>query len=298
MKNLLLPLLCSSLVAGAVGAGVALTVGSRSAAPVQARAAEPDAANLSREVARLGAAQVELAAALEELRLAPRESSRLPAEDVGAAVERYLAGRAVAADAAAPASVAADGDAQRVGDAMAQLLGDELDDNQVQALWAELGKAGLSDELVAAFEARVEGDPNDPDARVELGTAYLQKIFEVGNGPAAGLWAMKADAAFDAALALDERHWDARFTKAVSLSFWPPALGKQNAAIEQFEVLLAQQQGAPNEPRFAETYLYLGNMYQQTGQAEKALSTWQQGLGLYPESLALQSQVQLTQKQP
>jgi tetratricopeptide (TPR) repeat protein len=296
MKSLLLPVLVSSLAAGAVGAAVALTLGPRSEPVAQTRAVEPGASDLSREVARLAASQAELASALEDLRLAPREPARLPADDVGAAVERYLAAREAAPEAAATPAV--DGDARRVDEALAQLLGDELDDDEAQTLWAELGKAGLSDELVAAFEARVERDPNDPDLRVELGEAYLQKIFEVGNGPMAGVWAMKADAAFDAALALDERHWEARFTKAVSLSFWPPALGKQNAAIEQFELLLAQQQDEPKAPHFSQTYLFLGNMYQQTGQPEKALSTWQAGLGQYPDSPELASQVQLTQKQP
>jgi tetratricopeptide (TPR) repeat protein len=296
MKSLLLSALVCSLAAGAVGAGIALSLGPRSAPVAQTRAVEPGASELSREVARLAASQAELAAALEELRQAPREPARLPSEDVGAAVERYLAARETAPG--AEAAPAVDDDAQRVEEALARLLGGELDDDEVQVLWAELGKAGLSDELVAAFEARAQRDPNDPDVRVELGQAYLQKIFEVGNGPMAGVWAMKADAAFDAALALDERHWDARFTKAVSLSFWPPALGKQNAAIEQFELLLAQQQDEPKSPHFAQTYLFLGNMYQQTGQPEKALATWQAGLGQYPDNGELASQVQLTQKQP
>lgn len=297
MKALLVPLLLSSFVAAAVGAGVALTLGSRAAVPVQARAAEPAAADLSHELKRLSAAQTELAARIEELRLAPIESARLPAEDLGAAVERYLAARE-ASGAAAPEAARADDSAQRVERALASLLEDDLDDGEVQNLWTELGQAGLSDELVAAFEARVERDPSDPDVRVELGQAYLQKIFEVGNGPAAGIWAMKADAAFDAALELDERHWDARFTKGVSLSFWPPALGKQNAAIEQFELLLEQQEDGAPEPRFAQTFLFLGNMYQQTGQPEKALATWQAGLGQYPGNEDLASQVQLLQKQP
>ena len=298
MKTLLLSVLVSSIVAGAVGAGVALSLGARAAPPVPVRAAEPGTAELARELARLGASQSELAARLDELRLEPRASARLPAEDVGAAVERYLAARSAAPQESAPEAPVVDADARRVEEAMARLLGGELDDDEVQVLWSELGKAGLSDELVAAFEARVERDPNDPDVRVELGQAYLQKIFEVGNGPMAGVWAMKADGAFDAALALDERHWDARFSKAISLSFWPPALGKQNAAIEQFELLLEQQAGDASEPHFAQTYLFLGNMYQQTGQAEKAQATWQQGLGLFPGNEALASQVQLTQKQP
>lgn len=298
MKNLLFPLLLSSVVGGAVGALVAWSLGGSATPASTARAAAPQSQNLERELARLSAAQAELAEGLDELRRAPREPARLPEQELGAAIERYLAGRDVAPESAAAQAAPVDLDARRVEEALARLTGEDLPDEVAQALWAELGKAGLSDELVAAFEARVERDPNDPDLRVELGEAYLQKIFEVGNGPAVGMWAMKADSAFDAALALDERHWDARFAKAVSLSFWPPALGKQNAAIEQFERLLAQQQGQAQEPRFAQTYLFLGNMYQQTGQPQKALSTWQAGLAQYPGSEELAGQVQLVQKQP
>ena len=165
-----------------------------------------------------------------------------------------------------------------------------------QALWSALGEKGLSDELVAMFEDRVEREPNDPDLRVELGSAYLQKVFEVGgSSPTAGMWAMKADAAFDAALALDENHWEARFSKAISYSFWPPALGMQNKAIAQFETLLQQQQSQPPSPQFAQTYYFLGNMYQQTGNPGKALQVWQQGLALYPGNDQLMAQLAAAQ---
>ena len=56
--------------------------------------------------------------------------------------------------------------------------------------------------------------------------------------------ANKADQAFDAALAVDEKHWDARFTKATALSFWPPIFGKQAESVRQFEILIDQQESA------------------------------------------------------
>ena len=42
----------------------------------------------------------------------------------------------------------------------------------------------------------------------------------------------------------------------------------------------------------------LGNMYQQTGQPEKALATWQQGYALYPDNTSLADQVTLSAKNP
>jgi tetratricopeptide (TPR) repeat protein len=87
------------------------------------------------------------------------------------------------------------------------------------------------------------------------------------------------------------RSWDARFAKAVSLSFWPPLLGKQNEAIKNFEVLVEQQAGQPQKPEYAQTYWALGNMYTQSGDKAKALATWQQGLALYPGNAQLEAQI-------
>ena len=120
---------------------------------------------------------------------------------------------------------------------------------------------------------------------------FLQKTQLSGNGPEAGLWAMKADQAFDDILALDEQHWDARFTKAVALSFWPPIFGKQSEAIRQFEVLREQQRHQTPSAGHGQTYLLLGNLYQQMGQTEKALQVWQEGAGIFPDMAELQAQI-------
>src|SRR6185295_3541836 len=85
--------------------------------------------------------------------------------------------------------------------ALAKLLDPNLDDVERQKLWREFSAQGLTDALIAEYEQRAEREPNNPDRKVELGEAYLQKIFEVGNSPLAGVWATKADGAFDAALA-------------------------------------------------------------------------------------------------
>jgi tetratricopeptide (TPR) repeat protein len=294
-----LPVLLAALVAGALAGALATLLVAPPAAPVEAGAGSEA---LERAVAQLAERTEQLARQLEDLeahRAAPA-AGRLSLDELDAAVARVLDGRGAAggeglheepllADAqrTGPESARA-----RVEQAFEQLLAGELTQEQRQALWAELGSEGLSDELVALFEEQVEREPNNPDLRVELGSAYLQKVFEVGgSSPTAGLWAMKADGAFDAALALDDQHWEARFSKAISYSFWPPALGMQNKAIAQFETLVEQQEGQPPSPQFAQTYYFLGNMYQQTGSPEKALATWQQGLALYPGDAQLMAQL-------
>jgi tetratricopeptide (TPR) repeat protein len=174
----------------------------------------------------------------------------------------------------------------------AQLDDPNLGEMERQLLWEKARKSGMTDALVKAMEQRVEREPNNPDLRLDMGKAYLQKVFEAGGGPMAGVWATKADKAFDSALELDPQHWESRFQKAVSLSFWPPALGKQGQAIGEFETLVAQQNAGPKQAQHAQTYLFLGNLYQQSGSIQKAIDAWQKGSNLFPENEALKKQIQ------
>jgi tetratricopeptide (TPR) repeat protein len=102
-----------------------------------------------------------------------------------------------------------------------------------------------------------------------------------------GTWAVKADKAFDAALALDDHHWSARFSKAASLAFWPAILGKQPEAVKQFEILREQQESQAPREEFAQTYLFLGNLYASQGNAAKAQEVWRKGAEFFPRSSEL-----------
>lgn len=190
---------------------------------------------------------------------------------------------------AIPESASSETDAQQPTEAVATaaelyaLLEDaDLDEEGRQEIWNRIRESGQLDDVIALLEERAEKFSDDPDAQVDVASGYIQKIFEVGEGPEAGLWAGKADKAYDRALALDDRHWDARFNKAISLSFWPPIFGKQREAISHFETLISQQENGAPEDRHAQSYLLLGNLYAQSGDTEKAEATWKQGLGLFP----------------
>lgn len=204
--------------------------------------------------------------------------------DAAAALVAAGSDVATAEDAAAPAFADAD-------EAFAALLRDGLDFDERSQLLRRIRAAGLSEAVLEALIEAAEERPHDAALQLVLGEAYLDKVFEVGNTPEAGMWAMKADAAFDQALAADPAHWDARFTKAVSLSNWPPFLGKQNEAIRQFETLVQQQGSSAANPSFADTYLILGNLYQQTGRPDEALRVWRLGAGLFPGRQDLRDQI-------
>lgn len=289
-------LLTSALLAAGVSTAIVTTLQSDSQ-PAQAAMTPDGHTELERALARLEQEQAHLAEVVAELRLQPAAAapSRISMGDIDAAVERYMRDKAPPEVEGGAATEVAD--VARVGfDKQAvfdQLLSGEVSDGEAQALWSQLAERGLSDEMLAVFEQRVADDPTNPDKRVELGTAYLNKIQEVGNGPLAGVFATKADSAFDQALEIDDHHWEARFNKAVALSFWPPVFGKQGAAIEQFEILVAQQVQVQPEASHANTHLLLGNMYQQLGQTGKARAAWEQGASLFPDFDPIQQQLRL-----
>jgi len=291
VPQLVLTVVVSGLTA--VGAASLFAPTGAHASTAEGAATAATVAGLETSLAAVEAGQRELRASLDNLALrlaagAPRENAQ-PLEDLEGAVTRVLEQREAAArsGAALAAAAATSADQLDLDDTIAALLDPTLDSGAREALWQKVREAGLLDEVLAVYEARAKANPNDPTAQVELGEAYLQKIFEVGSGPMAGVWANKADGAFDAALALDDHNWDARFTKAVSLSFWPPIFGKQPDAIEHFQTLLSQQAGQPKNAQYAQTYLMLGNLYAQQGKSADAEAMWKQGLQQYPDNAAL-----------
>ncbi|HTE06378.1 MAG TPA: tetratricopeptide repeat protein [Planctomycetota bacterium] len=284
VTQLVLTVLVSALTtAGAVSMLRPAEQGGPAGAPV---------ASLQSSLDSLQSEQRELRASLDNLALrmgtTASAPSRQPLEELEATVARVLEEREAARAGTAPAADApAAGAALDLDDTVAALLDPALDRAAREALWQKVRDAGMLDAVIAAYEQRAKDRPNDAAAQADLGHAYLQKIYEVGSGPLASVWADKADNAFDAALALDDHNWDARFTNAVSLTFWPPIFGKQPEAITNFQTLLEQQAGQAKNPAFAQTYLMLGNLYAQQGKSGEAAAMWKQGLAEYPDDPSL-----------
>lgn len=293
-----LPLLLVSVAAGATSGGLAHVV-LRPEAPAASRPVVE--ADLAEVVAGLREQQTELAREIASLRreaeMETPVAQRIPVgeiEDIVArALDRRLDPTAVPASAPASDLVAASASFDK-DEAFDLLLNGDMSAAEREEYWQKVREAGALEDVIALFEGRAERLSDDPEAQVDLGEAYLQKIFEVGNGPLAGVWATKADGAFDAALELDDRHWDARFSKAASLSFWPPVFGKQAEAIHHFEILAEQQDTAPRESHHAQTYLLLGNLYQQNGRPEDALAAYRRGLERFPDDSSLISQIEMS----
>jgi tetratricopeptide (TPR) repeat protein len=118
---------------------------------------------------------------------------------------------------------------------------------------------------------------------MDLANAYLAYV-QLDNSKYE--YSIKADGVFDQVLALDENHWEARFTKAMSYTFWPEFLGKKTEAIAHFEHLVNQQDAMPVAEHEAQTYLILGNLLEQR-EPERAREIWERGLRRHPGSTEL-----------
>lgn len=283
--------LFSALVAAGAAAGVSFAL-----RPTEAPSLQPVVAELQQSLAKVAQDQQALQQRLEQLAKAPavgsapvdgslRSAAAPSDEQIAAAVEAYLQRRAKgAAGGEAPAAaLGADGKPTFDMDAdFAELIGNNYWENT--EAWKKAFAAGRMDEVVAQFEALAKAAPNDTKVQMDLANAYLAHL-QMDQSK----WqlSMKADKVFDKVLALDDKHWEARFTKAMSYTFYPDFLGKKPEAISHFETLVQQQESMPVDASQAQTYLYLGNLLE-ARDPQKAKEIWQKGARRHPDNADLQ----------
>ena len=171
------------------------------------------------------------------------------------------------------------------------LVSPQASHQQKQEAWKYLGDAGKLDQVIAELEKRTASDTNNADCPAALGHAYLHKCGTIKDVREQGILAMQADKQFDTALSLDPSNWEARFIKAVAMSYWPPMLNKGDEVIQHFQTLIQQQEALTPQPQFAETYAWLGDQYQRAGRADDARTVWQRGAALFPADEKLRTKL-------
>jgi tetratricopeptide (TPR) repeat protein len=259
---------------------------------------------LSREIDSLSAAHRDLNESFEALRAAveggPSLVPREPLMSVAVEVDRWIRKNRPDLVTGDIATLPSDTSGQlleglrqeRAAQMLAMLDDPDLDEEEWSAAWKKISDAGLMDESLALLEDAVENDPYNPDAHMALAGGYLAKTTFADNDLEKGTWAIAADKTLDRVLELDPGHWEARFTKASTLTYYPPIMGKQGEAMKHFEVLLEQQKTLPPNPYYSQTYLYLGNLHQQLGNYQKASQIWKDGLAIYPDDVELAKQLE------
>lgn len=293
MRPMQTPAVLLSAIIAATCTAVAVTwVANRSTALPDADAGTD--AGLERRIAGVEAKLGDLVQRLERINAdtasAIGRTVAAPTIDIEAAVAKILAARKVTE---AGATVANAGLTKE--QALSQLAEVGSNYEQLQKLWPQIEKAGLEEEVLAQYAALAETSPSDAKAQYQYGAMLIAGIQTKPPAKQAAL-AMKADAAFDKALKVDDKHWAARFMKATSLSFWPKITGKQGEAVRHFEVLVEQQEQGKPQPHFAETYHFLGNLYQDAGNQAKAKTAYERGLRWFPDNENLKRQLATLKK--
>jgi hypothetical protein len=169
---------------------------------------------------------------------------------------------------------------------------------QKQAEWKRLKETGKLEQAITELEQRAANDPQTAENVVALGVAYLKSAGSIEDAREKAILAMKADQTLETALTLDPSNWEARYTKAVGMFYWPPELNKGQEVIEQFQMLVQQQETQPPQPQFARSYLWLGEQYQKSGQADYAAQVWQRGAALFPGNEELKNRLAPTPSHP
>ena len=162
---------------------------------------------------------------------------------------------------------------------------------QRQETWKQLRQTGKLDETIAELEQRVSTNPRSTGDVTALGEGYYKKAGNTDDVRERAMLAMKADQTLEAALNLDSSNWEARFTKATGMSYWPAELNKRQEVIQEFLALIQQQETEPPQPQFARTYLLLGQQYEKAGNASDATQVWQRGTSLFPNDTDLQGKL-------
>jgi len=171
----------------------------------------------------------------------------------------------------------------RTGQAVDILVRPGTTYSQRQAIWKGLKDPEQLDRAIADLEERFKNNPQVADCSAVLGTAYLRKAGLSKDMRDQAMFGMKADQTYDAALAADPAHWEARYMKAVGMSYWPSTMNNGKEVLERFTSLIQDQEQQPAQPQFSQTYVRLGDEYRKAGQIEYAQQVWQRGAVQFPD---------------
>jgi tetratricopeptide (TPR) repeat protein len=98
------------------------------------------------------------------------------------------------------------------------------------------------------------------------------------------LLSARADQQYTKALELDDHHFGARISKAISYTFYPSIAGKAPEAIKHFEILRQRHGKDRTNDDMRMVYLNLGNEYLKMGNRDKAKAAYREGLATFPHS--------------
>lgn len=155
----------------------------------------------------------------------------------------------------------------------------------------ELPAIAAADRAEALYQQWAKDAPGDPAPRIGLASVASRCRIPFAEMMQKGVLIGQANELLEQALQLDSTSWDARFSLAMNHFHTPEFLGRTGDAIQQLEILLAQQHDRADSPRFAMTYLYLGDLYKRVHRDADARTLWERGARLFPADARFQQKL-------
>jgi tetratricopeptide (TPR) repeat protein len=182
-----------------------------------------------------------------------------------------------------------------VAEVVALLQSGSASFDRKQAELARMKQSGMLKEVTAQLEQQAAANPDQAQTLAALGQAYMKQVAGMEDLREQALLALKADQILESSLNLDPSNWEARFIKTVGMSYWPPQMNKNQDVLDQFQLLIRQQETESVRPEFVRSYLRLGDQYATGGQAEYARAVWQRGMEYFPDSAELKNRLRSQQ---
>lgn len=162
---------------------------------------------------------------------------------------------------------------------------------------ARCATGGRHDRAIEFFKALVARHPDDMRLRIELASAYVDKIPTcrgITKSICQGSLARKSLGQLDEVIARDRDSWVALFCRGMNHLHWPRVLRHADDAVKDFNRCLQLQKRDPAgnaKPYYAHTHVALGDAYAKAKQYERAIAAWQEGLDLFPNSAELKERL-------
>jgi tetratricopeptide (TPR) repeat protein len=158
--------------------------------------------------------------------------------------------------------------------------------NAYRLTGVKINQVKTYDRCIAFFKQLVADNPKAPNAWMNLGYAYVDKIPTEGAITQV-LLANTALGHFSAALDLEDS-WLGRYTRGNSYLYWPAIFGRTRSAIDDLEKAIALSQQMDKHSYQARAYIGLGEAYWRLNDLEKARQIWREALQLFPGNEELQ----------
>ena len=155
------------------------------------------------------------------------------------------------------------------------------------------------DRSIAFLETLARAHPRVPNLRLQLASAYIDKIPTCGGIAAVvckGTLARQSLDQLDLLIEEDASWWPAVYSRATNHLHWPRALRHSLASAQDFEALIALQgTGAAASERsyYVRAHIGLGDAWAKHGDLEAARAAWNRGRDLFPTDTDLERRLGL-----